>query len=250
MNQVQGRMNSNLLKLFHLVSRRFSPVKKNPVRALRREAYDRLYQGSLREWLLYHQKEIVFEQMTWRGARIWKNPMDIWVYQEIIHEVQPDVIVEIGSRYGGSTKFFADMLELCGKGAVISIDPERSEYTLEHPRVVVLTGKSSDPSILSEVERICRGKAVIVIQDGDHSKRQALEDLENYTPFVSVGSYFIMEDGIVDLFHEGDGIGFEEEGPLAATEEFLSRHTNFVVDEKRERYLLTYNPRGFLKRIN
>jgi cephalosporin hydroxylase len=173
-----------------------------------------------------------------------------WIYQEIIYEVQPDVIVEIGSRYGGGTKYLADLLDMLGKGMVISIDVDRSVYNLNHERVKMLTGNSSDPKIISEVAGMCRGKTVLVIQDGDHSKKQALEDLENYSRFISVNSYFIMEDGIVDLFHYDDGLGFQKEGPLAAIEEFLSRNSNFAIDPTRERYILTYNPKGFLKRIS
>ncbi len=220
-----------------------------PPKPLRREAYDRRYRMTLRNWLLYHQKEIVFDQMTWMGTKIWKNPFDIWIYQEIIHEVKPDVIVEIGSRFGGSTKFFANMLDIADHGTVISIDPHRAEYELEHPRVMALTGSSSDPHILAHVEALCQNKSVLVIQDGDHSKRQVLEDLENYSKFVTLHSYFIVEDGIVDLFHHDDGLGFEAQGPLAAVEAFLADNPAFVVDGDRERYLLTYNPNGYLKRV-
>ena len=192
----------------------------------------------------------MFDQVTWMGTPIWKNPLDAWIYQEIIYEVQPVVIVEIGSRYGGGTKYLANLLDMLGKGMVISIDIDRSGYNLKHERVKVLTGNSSDPKIIFEVAGMCRGKTVLVIQDGDHSKKQALEDLENYSRFISVNSYFIMEDGIVDLFHQDDGLGFQEEGPLAAIEEFLSRNSHFVIDSSRERYILTYNPKGFLKRIS
>lgn len=211
--------------------------------------YERRFAMTLREWLLYHQKEIVYDQMTWMGTRIWKNPLDIWVYQEILHEVKPDVLIEIGSRYGGSTRFFADMLTLMNHGRVVSIDLDRSEYDLEHPRVTALTGRSSDPEILDAVDAACRGKRVMVIQDGDHRKHQVLEDLDLYARYVSVNSYFIIEDGIVDLFDSGETLGFDQEGPLAAVEAFLCRHPEFAVDSKRERYLLTYNPKGFLKRI-
>jgi cephalosporin hydroxylase len=205
---------------------------------------------SLRQWLIYHQKEIVFDQVTWMGTPIWKNPLDAWIYQEIIYEVQPDVIVEIGSRYGGGTKYLANLLDMLGKGMVISIDIDRSVYNFDHERVKVLTGNSSAPKIISEVAGMCRGKTVLVIQDGDHRKKQALEDLENYSRFISVNSYFIMEDGIVDLFHHDDGLGFQDAGPLAAVEEFLSRNSHFAIDPTRERYILTYNPKGFLKRIS
>ena len=206
---------------------------------------------SLRSWLIMHQKEIVFNKVSWMGIPIWKNVLDAWVYQEIIHETKPDVVIEIGSQYGGSTKYLADLLEIIGNGMVISIDPCRAEYGLAHNRVCALTGKSADPDILAQVGERCRGKSVLVIQDGDHSKKQVLEDLNSYSRFVSLGSYFIVEDGIVDLFHNGDGLGFREEepGPLAAIEEFLGRHPEFIADMGRERYILTYNPKGFLKRI-
>lgn len=234
------------------IAKCFPRRRGESVKPLRREEYERDYRMSLREWLIHHQKEIVFESVTWMGMKIWKNPLDAWIYQEILHEIRPDVVVEIGSQYGGSTKYFADLLDLMGNGMVISVDPYREEYTLVHERVLALTGNSSDRDILAQVEENCKGKDVFVIQDGNHSKAQVLEDLENYSPFVSVGSYFVVEDGIVDLFHSGDGLGFGEEdpGPLAAIEEFLGRHPEFMVDKSRERYILTYNPKGFLKRIS
>ena len=84
---------------------------------------------------------------------------------------------------------------------------------------------------------------------GDHRKESVLGNLWNYSEFVGVGSYFIVEDGVIDLFRPGDGIGDFFEGPLAALQEFLGENADFEVDQKRERYLLTYNPRGFLRRV-
>jgi cephalosporin hydroxylase len=217
---------------------------------LRRAEYDDRYGMSLREWLRFHQGEIVFDKVSWMGKRIWKNILDAWIYQEIIWEVQPEVIVEIGSKYGGSTLFLANMLDLMGLGQVISIEIDRSSYDVDHPRIIELTGASGELPILEKAREICRNKRVMVIQDGDHRKSQVLQDLENYSGVVSVGSYFIIEDGIVDLFHAGDGLGFENEGPLAAVEAFLETNGNFEVDTNRERYLLTYNPKGYLKRVS
>ena len=224
-------------------------LKKLSTRPLRRKTYDKKHDMTLREWLIYHQDKIVFNHVKWMGIPTQKHVLDAWIYQEILYETQPDVIIEIGSRYGGSTKYFANLMDLIEKGEVISIDMDRSVYELEHNRVKTLTGNSSDPNILSEVEELCKNKAVMVIQDGDHRKKQVLEDLENYSKFVSLNSYFIIEDGIVDLYHHGDGLGFEEKGPLAAIEYFLKQNPHFVIDSSCERYLLTYNPKGFLKRI-
>jgi cephalosporin hydroxylase len=203
----------------------------------------------LRHWLLHHQKEIVFDKMTWMGTTIWKNPLDAWIYQEILYQVKPDIVVEIGSRFGGSTLFFAHLLDIIGHGQVVSIDPYRDDFKVSHDRVIILTGRSDDDHILADVEARCQGKTVFVIQDGDHSSEQVLKDLNNYSPWVSVGSYFVVEDGIVDLFHHGDGMGLEMDGPLVATEHFLKENHNFIADPACERYLLTYNPKGFLRRI-
>jgi len=216
---------------------------------LRKKEYDKRYNISLRRWLLYHQEKVVFHKVRWMGVPMFKNVLDAWIYQEIVYEVSPDVVIEIGSKYGGSTKYFANLLDLLGKGIVISIDIDRSLYKLNHNRVKIFTGSSSEPEIISEVAKLCENKKVLVVQDGDHKKKQVLEDLNNYSRFVSTGSYFIVEDGIVDLFHHGDGLGFKDKGPLSAVEEFLKQNTHFAVDSMQERYLLTYNPKGFLKRI-
>lgn len=218
-------------------------------RPLRRSEYDERLRMSLRDWLRFHQKEIVLDKVTWMGKRIWKNVLDAWIYQEIIWEYKPDVIVEIGGKFGGGTLFLAHLMDMIGRGTVISIETDRSSYDVKHPRITELTGSSSDSWVLSEAEKLCRGKKVIVIQDGDHRKFQVLKDLQNYSRLIPIGGYFIVEDGIVDLFHPGDGLGFDKDGPLAAVETFLEGNKTFAIDKNRERYLLTYNPKGYLKRI-
>jgi len=211
--------------------------------------YDARFQMSLREWLIHHQQDVIFDKCSWMGVRAIKNPLDAWVYQEIIFEVKPDVIVEIGSYEGGGTLFLAHLLELMGKGTVISIDIDRSRYAVQHDRIIAITGDSASDEVLEQVARLCEGKSVLALHDGDHSRTQVLRDLEAYSKFVSVNSYLIVEDGIVDLFDPRDGLGLPHDGPLAAVEEFLKKNPHFVVDPDRERYILTYSPRGFLRRI-
>ena len=38
-------------------------------------------------------------------------------------------------------------------------------------------------------------------------------------------------------------------GPLEAVEEFLARTDEFEIDREREKFLITFNPRGYLRRV-
>jgi cephalosporin hydroxylase len=211
--------------------------------------YRKRLSANLREWLIAHNRTIVSDKCTWMGVKAVKNPLDSWIYQELLYEVKPDVVVEIGSYSGGSTLYFAHLLEILGKGKVVSVDIDRSHYDARHERIVDITGDSSSAEVISKVFEQCEGKKAIVFHDGDHSKEAVLRELEAYSPLVSVGSYFVVEDGIVDLFTPGDGLGSYAPGPLAAVEEFLKTTSDFIIDESRERYVMTYNPRGYLKRV-
>lgn len=205
---------------------------------------------TLREWLARYQREIVFDQVTWMGVPTQKNVLDAWIYQEILHEVRPDVVVEIGSNTGGSTLFLAHMLDIIGHGTVLSIDICRDVYQVEHPRIVTVTGDSASHAIPTRARLYCRDQRVMVIHDGDHHREQVRKDLELYAPLVAVGSYLIVEDSIVDVMDITADYIRPGEGPLPAIEDFLAAHPEFQVDESRERHILTYNPRGFLKRIH
>jgi len=218
------------------------------LRPTRRE-YRRLRKMSLRQWLIYEHNEIESSRCHWMGVPAIKNPLDAWVYQEIIYKVRPDVIVEIGSRAGGSTLFLAQLLHLLGNGIVISVDVDRKPFRAEHERIVPITGDSSAPEVVAKVSAFCQGKVTLVLQDGDHSREGVLKDLRAYSKLVSVNSYFIVEDGIIDLFRPGDGIGDYDEGPLPAIHEFLAQNPDFVIDYEQERYILTSNPTGFLRRV-
>lgn len=203
---------------------------------------------TLLDWIEHDEKILKKGQCRWMGVRADKNPLDAWIYQEILFEVRPEVVIEIGSYQGGSTLYLAHLLGLIGDGFVISVDSDRSEYKVRHPRIIEVTGESSSSDVIARVADLCRGRRGLVIQDSDHLKEQVLKDLVNYAPFVAVGSYFIVEDSVEDLFTPFEDVGQFRDGPLAAIEEFLKENRQFEVDVDRERYILSNNPRGFLKR--
>ena len=195
------------------------------------------------EWLKHHHEKIVFDKVSWMGVPFHKNVLDAWIYQELVFKIKPDVIVEIGSECGGSTLYFAHLLDCIGKGTVISVDIDRKAYKAKHDRIIEITGHSSGEWVIERVKGICRGKVVLINQDGGHSEDQVFRDLTNYAPLVSIGSYFIVED---TLLYPYAGL---KEGPLMAINKFLETNHNFVIDLECERYILTANVSGFLKRI-
>lgn len=212
---------------------------------------------TIKEWLEYHQKNVHQGmlngaqdiQQSWMGRTIWKNPFDCWVYQEIIYDTKPDVIVELGVAHGGGTLYLASILDLCGgpSAQVIGIDSDLSRVKdLRHPRIKLIGGNCLDPATVGQVTELCQGRKTMVIADCDHSKAHVIEELRTYSPLVSVGCYFIVEDGICDV------MGWQPvPGPQAACSEILRESPNFINDKRlREKYLITYNFDGYLKRIS
>ena len=185
-------------------------------------------------------------ETNWLGAQALKNPLDLWVYQEIIVEQRPELIVETGTYRGGSAFYLASICDLVGVGEVVSIDvePLRDDYPA-HPRITYLGGKSStDPDVVAQVRGRAKGKRVLVVLDSDHSQAHVEAELAAYAPLVQVGGYVIVEDSNIGQIRK-DLLP----GPLQAIEAFLARTDEFEVDRSREKFLITQNPSGYLRRV-
>jgi len=211
--------------------------------------YRSLSQITLADWLRYHNEKIAFNKVSWMGIKTIKNVLDAWICQEIIHEVRPEIIIEIGSLEGGFTLYLSHLLDILGQGKVISLDIDRTYWSVQHPRIIEITGDSASEEIISRVYDLCENKKTMLIHDGNHEEEHVFKDLQSYADLISIGSYIVVEDGLVDVFPPGDGIGQFTPGPLKAIERFLDLDKRFAVDSERERYLLTCNPQGYIKRI-
>ena len=185
-------------------------------------------------------------EATWLGAQALKNPLDLWVYQEIMFETRPELVIETGTYRGGSAFFLASMCDLLGAGEVISVDIEqvRDDYPA-HPRITYLGGRSStDPDVLTEIRDRAEGKRTLVILDSDHSQGHVEAELAVYAQLVPVGGYVIVEDSNIGQIRK-DLLP----GPLEAIETFLATTDAFEIDSAREKFLITFNPSGYLRRV-
>lgn len=190
----------------------------------------------------YHRNGIV----RWMGWPMMKCPLDLWVYQEILTEVLPEVIVECGTAYGGSAMYFSCLMDLIGRGRVITVDVRREEKMPNHDRITYLNGSSTDPAIVSQVkELVGDAKSVLVVLDSDHSYEHVRKELAAYGDLVTPNSYLIVED--TNLGHEvRKDYG---RGPREAVADWIVGRRDYVIDRSRERFLLTYNAQGYLRRL-
>ncbi|WP_205127274.1 MULTISPECIES: CmcI family methyltransferase [unclassified Okeania] len=68
--------------------------------------------------------------------------------------------------------------------------------------------------------------------------------LRTYSTLIKTGDYFIVEDGIC---HHGLPVG-PKSGPYEAIEAFVNENSDFEIDRGRESFLITWNPKGYLRR--
>jgi cephalosporin hydroxylase len=200
---------------------------------------------------------------SWLGIPIIQYPQDIVATQEIIWQVKPDLIIETGIARGGSIIFSASMLELLhGNGQVLGIDIDIRKHnrdTIEsHPiskRITMIEGSSIDPEVINQVFEFAKGKErILVMLDSNHTHEHVLAELVAYTPLVTVGSYCVVFDTVVeDMPQEFEWNGRpwgKGNNPKTAVWEYLKENDRFQIDKDiQNKLLITVAPDGYLKRI-
>lgn len=197
---------------------------------------------------LYHMlSPQTWGNTKWRGVSVCKAPTDLWIYQELITKIQPDLIIETGTFAGGSALFLRDMMKLLNLyGWVISIDTDMAHLheTARSEGIKFLKAASESFEATTFVKAHIAAyecKRVMVILDSDHEKAHVLKELEVYAPLVSVGSALIVEDTN------------NHSGPRDAVEEWFSDHEShgykFRPDYMCEKFMLTFNRDGYYERV-
>lgn len=182
----------------------------------------------------------------WRGVPLCKAPTDLWVYQELITAIQPDLIIETGALAGGSALFMQDVMKLNKNyGWIISIDIKMDSLypAAKASTIKFLQASSTDSDALTFVKghiAAYGAKKVMVILDSDHEYDHVKKELEMYAPLVSVGSALIVED---TSNHEG--------ARSAAEEWYLDQpdRYEFRKDFMCEKFMLTFNRDGYFERV-
>jgi cephalosporin hydroxylase len=184
---------------------------------------------------------------SWLGVPLLKTPLDLWIYQEIVIETTPDLIIETGTWLGGTSLYFASLFDLLEtSGRIVTVDTTKQRMP-EHERITYLVGSSTSDDIVTEIRAHVRTEdEVMVVLDSDHSKAHVLNELRLYADIVTVGNYLVVEDTHLS----GHPVAYSEGDPWAAVQQFLHDDHRFEQDHSREKYGLTFNPGGWLRRIH
>jgi cephalosporin hydroxylase len=172
---------------------------------------------------------------SWRGVRAVKYPTDLLLYAEIMFDQRIDLVVETGTRYGGSALFLADVCKCNNHGKVATIEINQEYETPKHLRLVALKGSSTDPEIVQQVFALKKETALVIL-DSDHSPAHVEAELNAYAPLVHVGGYIVVED-------------LHQEGAARVVDRFLKLNKNFVRDINIEKYGIHSAREGFLRRV-
>lgn len=216
-------------------------------------------------WIVRSAEQRYSYRFSWMGRPIIQYPQDMIAMQEIIWEVRPELIIETGIAHGGSLVYYASLLELIavsgeGAGEVLGIDieirPHNRAAIEAHPmkkRITMIEGSSVDPHIIARVHEHARSKkSVLVCLDSMHTHDHVLAELEAYGPLVTVGSYCVVFDTVVEDMPDDsfpDRPWGKGNNPKTAVWTYLRDHPEFEIDKSIEhKLLITVAPDGYLIR--
>lgn len=218
-------------------------------------------------WLKQEWNQLHWQSFSWLGFQIWQLPEDLLRLQEVMMALQPDVIIETGVKQGGSSIFFASMCRLLGKGRVISIDihiPPEVRLAIDKSPfgdlITLIEGDSISPGVVKQVHSLVeREEKVFVFLDSDHSKEHVLSELRAYSGLVTLGSYIVATDGVMQSLADTPS-GRKEwlgDNPAAAAREFAANSQQFEIQRPAalfgEQYVvenMTFWPDAWLRRIS
>lgn len=218
-----------------------------------------------------HQLQYSYN-FSWLGRPIIQYPQDVVAFQEVVTRVRPDVILETGIAHGGSLALSASLLCLLDVtegldprqsprkvvGVDIDIRPHNRQALDEHPlrfKMELIEGSSIEPEIIQQVRSHADGvDRVLVSLDSNHTHEHVLAELNAYADLVSVGSYCIVFDTVIEDLPAGsfpDRPWDVGNNPKTAVYEWLKSHPEFEIDKDIDnKLLISVAPDGYLRRTS
>jgi cephalosporin hydroxylase len=199
----------------------------------------------------------------WLGVPIIRLPDDIVVFQELVFQINPKIILEIGVARGGSVILSSSLVELLGnQGRVIGVDIDIRKHNLErikahkmYKNITLLEGNILAEETLERLRDILGDSKVdILVLDSNHTHDHVLKELQILSELVNVGGYIVLPDTVIEDFPKGYYSGSRPwdvgNNPKTALKEFLHDNNKFVTDfHYSTKGALSESPDGYIRKI-
>lgn len=216
------------------------------------------------------EMERLFTKTRWLGTVSSQDPVDAWIIQEVLMDIQPDIVIELGTYKGGGALFYASIMtfyaDVKPDAKVITIDPSPDIdisakcKKIWDERVVQIQGLPTDAAVLQKVKEVVANAksrnpdlVVMVVEDSIHYYQIVLDNITAYWQFVTPGSYMLVQDTKLQRFGDAGitGVYAGRNNPRQALADFMREYGQyFDVDRSREYMYYTQHPRGWLRRNN
>ena len=129
--------------------------------------------------------------LRWRDLPLMKTVFDFAIYPQLLADVRPQSIFEIGSGSGASAIWLADHAAMIGAPChVYSVDRERANTS--HPGVTFYQGDCARPDTLFEAAVLRSAPHPWLVVEDAHANVAAV--LGHFHGFLHAGDYLYVED--------------------------------------------------------
>ena len=131
---------------------------------------------------------------------------EIVALANFVNSIQPKVVVEIGSKFGGTLHIWCSLT----KGKVVSVDlvegihggitreqfnDRNMNFLNKFSNVNFIEGNSHDEDTFKLLSKVLHGDKIdFLFIDGDHTYEGVKQDYEMYSPLVKKGGYIAFHD--------------------------------------------------------
>ena len=234
--------------------------------------------AATRAWMDLANEGRYSYHFEWLGRPIIQYPQDIVAVQELLWHIRPDLVIETGVAHGGSLMLSASVLALLDRADALELgtmldpaSPRRRVIGVDidvraHNReaieahslrnyIELIEGSSIEAGVVERVRQRASGfEKIVVILDSNHTHEHVLAELECYAALVTLDSYCVVMDTVVERLATSalaaDRPWGPGNNPMTATHAFLQRHPEFQIDRSMDdKLLVSVAPSGYLKRI-
>ncbi len=198
----------------------------------------------------------LWNNVRFQNLPLKKNPLDLWMTQQLVFEIRPDLIVDTNAGNGAFPLYLAQVLDGMSltHSKVIAVNSrneiaqQAASHFLTKKYIEFPRGETSDPAVVAQIAARAKGLTTMVIVDGETSAEKVRETLRLYSPLVSSKSYLIVQG----TYRDAVPLPAETPaGPYKAVRQFLDEdggQKSFETDTSREELIFTFNPGGWLRR--